>query len=305
MSISTILIIILSVLSVIGAFFIFSIQNDVKNNSEASDFRYRIIEVIETDIDKILDEDKQKQQMALSILQDLYYINEMVIKLKEYNTSQPNTVSQQEIDSYAQEFVSKIEILNNIIKRTHCYNWSVNNNATNMNNYTYYGLENFLIRNNYPSLKGELDSDIIIQINAVYLLEDPELLDLNLYNWEGEIFYDLSIILELGQYTAMHVEGSNLNLSDPMKNNYYSLLSDAYYYELYSKTYQQSVNIMSNAVVLMAIGAVVIGFVVSITPKKYIYASLMIGAILSIIGIWFFGLGFYYLFKANLFVYWW
>lgn len=303
--ISTILIIILSVCSVIAAFFVFSVQNEVKTNSEASDFRYRVIDVVEADIDKILEEDKQKQQLALATLQELKYINELVIKLKEYNQTHPSSISQQEIDTYAREFVNKIEIMNNLIKKSHCFNWSIENNATSINNYSYLAIDYYLVRDNYPTLKSQLDPDIILEINKIYLTDEPELLDIDLYNWEGEIFFNLNIVLEMGQYTAMHVEGTSLDLSDPMTNNYYQLLSDAYYYGLYSDTYQQSVNIMSTALILMAVGGVVVGFVVSITPKKYIYASLIIGAILSIVGIWFFSLGFYYLLRANLFILWW
>jgi len=304
--ISTILIIILSILSVLGAFFIFSVQSEVRSNSEESDLRYRIVNVIEKDINKILEEDKQKQQLALMILQDMYSINELINQSKEYNKTNPGTITQEYIDELALGFVQKISNLNNLIKETNAYNWSIENNATNLNNYTYFGLEYFLVRNNYPGIKETLDSSILYWINYTYFPDDPEILDIDIYNWEGELFSYLDIVLEMGQYTAIHIQGTDLNLSGEggMPVDYYMLLSDAYWYGVYAETYQQSVEIMTTALILMATAAVIIAFVVSIDIKKYIYISLAVGIIVSIVGIWLFGLAFIYLVKANLFVYW-
>ncbi|MHA1311908.1 MAG: hypothetical protein ACTSQO_13420 [Candidatus Helarchaeota archaeon] len=291
---SSILIIVLSILSVISAFFIYNIQSQVKINSENSDLRYRVVSAIEKDVEMILDEDKLNQQLALGILEDLKYLNELINESKAYNQTHPGTYSKDEIDSIALEFVGKIEILNNLIRQTYAYNWSEYNNATKANNYSYFGMENFLIRNNYQNLKSTLEQEVLFWINKTYYPNEPEILDVDLYNWEGEMFYYLGIVEKIGQYTPIFIKNTGINISSRMGYDYYMLLSDAYYYKINAQIYDQTSEILTTALVLMTVGAVVVAFVVSINQKTYIYTALTIGIIVSIISIWFFGLGITY-----------
>jgi len=301
------LIILLSVLSVVSAFFIYNAQLEVKKNSDQANTMYLMVDAVEKDIEEILASDKEKQQLGLMTLQELEYLNELMNQSKEYNKTHPSTFMDKDVYDIAQQFVSKVKILNNLIRETNAYNWSIINGGNNTNNYSYYYMDFYLIRNNYFSMKNRLDPDIEFWLNATFFPNQIEILDLNLYNWEGELYYFLEIVVELGQYTKLYATNFNVNISKRSMFDFYALLSDAYNYKLNSDVYDQAVNIMTTALVLMTIGAVIIAYVVSIEHLKYIYTSLLIGLIVSLMGVILFVMSYQYLIAANLILYfqWW
>ena len=185
--IATILILVLSIFSVFSAFFIFSIQSEVKTNQEEKETRYSVLNVIHKDIDKILSEDIQRQQISLTLQQDLIYLNEQVKSMKTYNLTHPNSYNQTDIDIVAIQYCAKLVILNGLIRKSYAYNWSSVGFATHENNYTYNNTEYYLIMDLYPQLESGIDEDIKNMINDTFLENQTEILEIRLVNWESEL----------------------------------------------------------------------------------------------------------------------
>ena len=82
--------------------------------------------------------------------------------------------------------------------------------------------------------------------------------------------------------------------------SYYEILYEADLYSSIAEIYKQSVDILSTSLILMTIGAVIIGFVVNIKSKYIIWTSLIIGILVSAISFLLFGLGGVYLFQAEI-----
>ncbi|MHA1229294.1 MAG: hypothetical protein ACTSRP_04690 [Candidatus Helarchaeota archaeon] len=294
--ISTILIITLSVFSVVAAFYIFSSQNLVKKYSEETQLRYSILNIIDKDINKILSEDKQRQQISLLIQEDLLEINDEIKSMKNYNTTHPGTYNQTDIDKKALEFVSKMTIVNNLIRSSLAYNWSIQAWAIHENNYTYNDTEYYFIIDRYQKIKKDLDPDIISMVNIYVNESDREILEINMKNWEAELFNDLQLVQEYGQYSNIYAIYYDVWISG---YTYNEALEEVNRLDSIAGTYDQFVKIMTTALVIMTIAGVIIAFLVSIDKKMYIYLTLIIGSAVSILGFWLFFLSFKYLYAAN------
>ncbi|MHA1270691.1 MAG: hypothetical protein ACTSPY_12935 [Candidatus Helarchaeota archaeon] len=300
--ISTILIIILSTFSVFSAFFIFSVQSNVKHYNQEYSSRYSVLAILEKDIDKILSDEEQRQQISLITQQDLINLNQEIKNMKIYNATHPGTYNKTDIDIKALEFISIMKTLNFLMRNSLAYNWSIENMALHENNYTFNGTEYYLIINRYNKIKPDLDPDLINLINSTLNESEREILEIDLANWEGEMFNDLNIVQEFGEYTNIYTSSTDIFVSG---FSYYDILNEADTYLLISETYQQSVSIMSTALVLLTVASVIVTFIVSIDDKLFIWTSLIIGIIVLIIGFWMFFLSFGYLTRANVMVVWW
>ncbi|MHA1750958.1 MAG: hypothetical protein ACTSYZ_01190 [Candidatus Helarchaeota archaeon] len=300
--VSTILIIILSLFSVFSAFFIFNVQLQVKKYSQENELRYSVLNIIEKDIDKILSDDTQRQQISLDIQQEMLSLNENIKNMKNYNATHPGTYNQSDIDKKAIQFVSKMKILNELIRNSLPYNWSLGNFGTHENNYTVNYTQYYLIIDRYPQLKKDLDLDILNMINKSLNKNETEILEINIYNWESELFNNLEIVEEYGQYSKIYNLYTNTWISG---FTYYEIVNEADKLSQIAGTYDQSGSIMTTALVLLTVAGVIIAFVVSIDQKIFIWITLIIGAIVALIGLYLFDLSFLYLSKASIMAIYW
>ncbi len=301
--ITTLLLITISVLSVIAIIMSYTIQTQVKSNSDQSDRWFAMLSVVGSDIDKIMVEDTQKQQMAMTLQQDFLYLNEWIIEMKEYNeTVQPFSYNQSDIDGIAMQAVAQLEITNNLIRQSYAYDWTDKSGGNSSTNYayTYEGRWVQVIRNIYPLINETLEPEIKYWLNNSFFPNTPEVLQVDLYEWESEIYWNASIVLEYGQYTAYYSERLGLNIS---LTSFWDISWIAGDYEWIAELYDESHNLMSTAVLLMTISAVVLAFVVSIKGNKYVWISLLVGIIVSCIGIYMFTTALTAYMDANMFAY--
>lgn len=299
--IATILILLISIFSVFSAFFIFSIQSEAKTYQEEKETRYSVLNVIQKDIDKILSEDVQRQQISLTLQQDLIYLNEQIKSMKSYNLTHPNSYNQTDIDKVAIQYCAKLVILNGLIRKSYAYNWSSVGFANHDNNYTYNNTEYYLIMDLYPQLESGIDEDIKNMINETFLENETEILEIRLVNWESELFNNLYVVMDWGTYTSIYTVYAEAWITG---FTYYDILDEADSYAQIQETYEQSLQIMSTSLILLTVSGVIIAFVVSIDKKIYMWITMILAAAVSIIGLYLFALSFGYLFQANIMVIW-
>ncbi len=284
--ITTIIIILISILSVVSIFFVTTIQAEAKSYSDTSSKWAVIAEVIDTDISGIIGADRQKQQMALFLQQEVLYLNDWITEMKDYNTSiLPGTYLRSDINIVVMQASAKVVQLNDVIRDTFAYNWTARHGGSPMNNYTYLGIPNYLILNRYDEFKSSLDSDLVAVLNqSVY----PEILQIDMQTWDWEIQFNTSIVLIYGQKSAFYSGILGINIENMA---YFEVQNYAYGGVFILEFYYDSIDAITSALLLMTIAAVVLGFVVGVPGKKYIWMSLIIGLFVSILAIFIFVTG--------------
>jgi hypothetical protein len=303
---STILIILISSLSVIAVFMHSDLQSKAKTHRQAGIKYETLLSVIEQDIDAIMDSDSPLQQLALSYLQEFLLLNKTIGDMIVYNQTHPYTFMQYEIDATAMKAALKINQINRIINQTVAYEYGVLTLYMGpANNYTYYDpitmqeIPYYLIDNVYRNLKAELHPDLIYWINEIHGSE-PEILQIRLDRWNTMMYNDTSIAGVFGNFAQEYV--GTLNFWFDMQFEFYiplSLYGNTYYqirdqgeeYETKGEKYEQAANLMAISLILLAIAAVIVAFAVSILGRKYIWISLIIGVVVTGIGIWMFSTG--------------
>ncbi|MHA1266907.1 MAG: hypothetical protein ACTSRS_16840 [Candidatus Helarchaeota archaeon] len=284
--ITTILIIALSVISVISIFLINDVQNKVQSNLKTADKWNSMVQVVEKDIDKILDEDSQKQQMALYLQQDFLYLNDLIKEYKIFNaTVKPGSYNQSDIDFLIIQATSELDLLNSYIRDSYAYNWTAINGGNSTNNYMYMYIENYLIVNNYGLYNSTLDPDLLDWLNTTYFPNTPEMLQIDLFNWESELFWNASIVFQYSEFSKYYANILGINLE---VTSYYEMQFITTDYEWLADSYSQCAKTLTSALLLLTISAVILAYVVSISGKYYIWVSLTLGIIVSIIGIYMF-----------------
>ncbi|HUX98200.1 MAG TPA: hypothetical protein VMV49_01480 [Candidatus Deferrimicrobium sp.] len=212
--------------------------------------------------------------------------------MKTYNITNPRVFNQSDIEIVAMQAAAQIEILNNVIRDTYAYNWTGLNGGNSENNYIFMGMENYFILNNYPRFTASFDPDLIKWINWTFFPMFPEILQLELWNWEIEMYFsNISIVLNYGQFTKYYsnILGLDLSSMDP-----YMIANWGSNYNFVAALYEDSLSSMSSALLLMTIAAVVLAYVVLIRGRAYIWISLVLGLIVSIIGLYMFITGVQY-----------
>ncbi|MHA1358661.1 MAG: hypothetical protein ACTSRC_11125 [Candidatus Helarchaeota archaeon] len=284
--VTTILLIVISVLSVLTIIVSYRIQNLVKTNSDESDKWFAMLSVVGSDINKIMIDDTQKQQMAMTLKQDVLFLNEWIGEMKTYNeTIQPFSYNQSDINKVAMQAATEISLLNLLIMGSYAYDWTIKSGGNSSTNYVYRydGIEVQVIRNIYSTINESLEPEIKYWLNATYYPDTPEVLQIDLYEWETEIYWNASIVLEYGQYTSFYSTNLRLNITE---TSYWDISWIAGDYEWVAELYDHANDLMTTALLIMTTSAVILAYVVSIRGRKYIWISLIIGIIVSLIGLY-------------------
>jgi hypothetical protein len=298
--VTTILIILLAVLSVVTIIYVNTVQSKVKYNSDMADKWSTMSEIVNKDAERILSADTRQQQMAMMLQQEILYLNDWIIEMKAYNITNPWIFNQSDIEIVAMEAIAQIDILNDVIRDTYAYNWTAQNGGSVENSYSFMGMENYFVINNYPRYNESLDPDLLKWINWTFFPKIPEILQLDLQNWENEIYFiNSSIVVEYGQFTKYYSVIMEFNLNDVIAP--YMMMDQVNSYESIAVWYEDSLSSMSSALLLMTISAVVLAFVVSIKGRAYIGISIILGLIVSVIGIYMFVTGVQLYLDANFF----
>ncbi|MFX1294045.1 MAG: hypothetical protein ACFFD2_04200 [Promethearchaeota archaeon] len=294
--VTTILIIALSILSVINIFFIYNIQLKIKSYSDDADKWTTIESVVDNDIDKIILEDMQKQQLALKLQQEMLYLNDWIKEMKEYNISYPFTFNQSDIDLIAIQAVAQIQILNDLIKGTYAFDWTNRSGGTFENDYTYEYYHTIwqsiiqvcVIDNTYVRINTSLDADLKQWLEASFFPKNPEILQVNLYEWEWELNQNITIVTQLGQFTAYYTDILDIDVTEEIPEELGWRIA---LYEEIIELYNDAQNAMTSALLLLTVSAVVLAFVVSVEGRANKWVSIILGTIVAIIGIYMFYIG--------------
>ncbi|MHA1266908.1 MAG: hypothetical protein ACTSRS_16845 [Candidatus Helarchaeota archaeon] len=307
--IATVLIIVISIFSMISIFFLDSVQNSIEENQKLADDYYSILSVIDGDIDNIMAHDSRLQQSALQFQQEFLSLNNTIGQMRSYNLTHPGTYSQTDIDEIAIQAVFYIKQVNSLINQTYALDWAELSGMTAENNYTFYDfftmepIPYFLIRDNLKTINQSLDPSIWYWMQTIYGASNTtELLEINMPNWNALMYNDTSIVQEYGKYTTSHAANKDIEISG---TSYYSLLGISKQYQAIADEYSKAAETMTTSMILMMTAAVIIAFAVSIIGRKYIWFSLIIGAIVIGIGIFLFGLAYSYSLQALVMEVWW
>ncbi|MFX1294046.1 MAG: hypothetical protein ACFFD2_04205 [Promethearchaeota archaeon] len=334
MLISTVIIIIISIFSVVSVFFIKNVQTNGKLYREAAGKNYDLVELVEEDINMILENDRQLQQLAFLYKQEFLLFNVTIGAMIAYNSTPIGfgTYMQKEVDTVAIQAALKIKQANALINETYAYEFGIFYlGMTAEENYTYIdpyiedpfmnqSLDFYLIKDNYKLLKNDLHPLLRYWVNATYYeasnKSDPELLGINLLHWEGLMYNNTAVcgfFETKADKFAKRLVGKYLNNYGEdffpewylWDNSYYDLLSKGEQYQAIAEIYEESSEIIGISLICLAIGAVIIAFAVSIIGRKYIWISVIIGSIITIIGMYMFVLGIQYSIQATQLAEWW
>ncbi len=311
---STLLIIVISIFSVISVFFLNNVQANAKYNKQLAEKHNDLIELVEGDIDLLMESDTQLQQLALSYQQQFLILNITIGQMQAYNLKYPGTYTQSEIDAIAIQAALRIQQVNALINETYAYDWGVFFLGMSAeNNYSYPDpismqfIDYYLIRDNFKEYKPDLNPTLLYWVNDTYYSKyngsDPELLQINLLNWEGLMYNDTAIIQCYASHAAEFAGIMSMNFIDVpdnylWSNSYFNLLSTADHFSTIAEVYEQASSIMGISLICMAISAVIIAFAVSIRGRKYIWISIVLGIVVTIIAMVMFGVSVQYSIQA-------
>ncbi|HUX99644.1 MAG TPA: hypothetical protein VMV49_08830 [Candidatus Deferrimicrobium sp.] len=199
-------------------------------------------------------------------------------------------MSQNEFDQLALDAVTYLISSLNIVPTIYAYLWTLDNGGTYLNNFTIYGIPYYLVGDDYHYFKSSLQSEIVYFAELIF--STPQLLLIKDYNWYNILYQDLRIVDLFGvtaKPTAIEYE---INISD---YTYETLLSNATSYAANADLHDQAISIMSTSILLLAISAVIIGFLIQVKLKKLNWISLLIGIFVAIIALYMFGLALFYI----------
>ena len=287
--VSAIIIVLVSISSVIGGFYIYNTQAFVESNTDLANQMTEIGDAVVSDIDGIIQTELPKIQETNSLFQDVMRINKLIGNLKLVNTTGGSniTITANEIEQLAVEAVGYMELTWKILETTYAYSWTTTKGGTEINNYTVYGEENYLIANVYPEFAVDLEPEIVYYTAILY----PQTKLGRIYeeNWYNIMYIDLGIVANYGDIANDTATKYDFNLTRP-DFNYYSFQNNAFDYIEKSSRYEQSISLMSTSILLLAIAAVIVGFLVQIDIKKLKKICLIVGIFVMIIAIGIFGI---------------
>ncbi len=295
--ISTILIVFISITSVASVFLLSSHQSEGRKNLEISEKYNDLSVAIENDIEYIIGQDTPLQDVALIYLQDFLMLNYTLGGMKQYNQTHPFTFMQPEIDAVAIQAALQIKRITALINQTIAYEyavlyWGSYSIQIWMDFETY---EYVLLKDLWGQYNTSLDSDLMNWIDTI-IGPNPEILEINLLNWESYMYNDTTVIRWYGKYANDYL-ANNYDIDQIVNlesESYYNLLVQGDLHKSIGETYNQAANQMGTSLILFAISAVVIAFATQIRGKKYIWISLIIGGVVTAIGLWIFFSGIQY-----------
>jgi hypothetical protein len=283
--ISSIIIIIASIISVIGAFYIYYLQDIVTVNRETANLYLDVADAVEYDIAGLLQTEVPKIQDMERALREVRRINTLIESLKSQNGTMNISVTQNELEQLAVEAVSYILQIRDVSVSTYAYKWSIEKNGTQLNDYTMFGTPYYLIVDRWAEYEIYLQSEIVDY--AAILYPSTELLLINAERWYNLMYADLGIVELYGSTTNNTALESGINLTIYM---YGSLRIWSTNYSEKAKKDEQTISIMSTAILLAAISALIFGFIVQIDLKKLQWLSLFVGLFVAIIAFYMFSL---------------
>ncbi|MHA1230650.1 MAG: hypothetical protein ACTSRP_12095 [Candidatus Helarchaeota archaeon] len=278
----------------IGIFIIGSnVQMDADRFSETARQFNNYIDLANNDIQAILQEDSIKHKAAFSLLQDVYALNNQYKEMKAYNQTNPGTYTQLDLDEISMEVISKVRLMIELVynTRVHWYCRTILN-ATVENNY-YYMKQYFFIKNKWNenySYYETFDADLksYMQNDFDNTSDTYEIPEINFEVWTNYLYQNLSTIgvvfpaaLSLG-----YLEGASYINDIDLTNVSITYIIAAN--EGYSELNQDASNVISdfnNTLITLATSAVILGFAISFTNKKYQNFLLIVGLITLFLGL--------------------
>jgi hypothetical protein len=271
---TTICLIALSILSVVSIIFIYTLQVQMKTHEDQADSWAFMINIIESDATELLEADREKHQISLSLHQELLYWNDLIIQMKEYNTTvQPGFYMQSDIDFIMLQLANQIELNNALVKSTYAYNWSV-----------ILGLEEWYhwIQNKYGDYLAILDVEVQTVLNLSASPDIPEILLISWEEWRREPLNNVSIELQYGERTAYFADQLGFTHLGEYSLQEIPVLRDyVRIYEENAEKINEVINTMTSALLLMTITAVILAFVVSIQGNKYIWITFIVAIVVA------------------------
>jgi hypothetical protein len=296
------LIVIISIIFItvmsIGIFVIMSnwLQDYSTKYTETSVILNNFGDLADADIQVILGEDSAKYESSYSHLIDLFLLNDQYIAMVEYNATHPFNYTQLDFDKIKMEFTLKMRLIISIVQSTSVYEYSaIKSGADVSNNYTYSGFEFLFIINQWYTWDDPhqaIHTDISNYVNTSFVLSgDPlDLPEIQLETWTYHLFNNLSILEFVGASKSIsYIEGlkdelglSLVNLSLDQVFQY----SDGYI-SLGEKT-NSIIQDFNNALITLALSAVLMGFAISFEKINYRIVSMFVGLIVLLLAIIYF-----------------
>jgi hypothetical protein len=278
--ISTLIIVIVSINTVVGAFYIYDTQALVDLNNDLASQRAELLDAVEYDIADILQTELLRIQEIEQMLGEFWRIDAEIGYLNAVNDTVGSniTISSNEIEQLAVEALSYMERIWDTVETTYAYFWTLQNGGSDINNYTIYGEQNYLVDDVYPDFVAVCEPVIIEYATLLY--PDPKLGRINTENWFNIMYVDLEIVENFGSTARDVAFSQGLNLS---YLTYYSLSNNVTSYTEKAMNYQQEVSLMNTAILLLAISALIFGFLVQIDLKKLKWISLIVGIFVAVI----------------------
>ncbi|TFF88405.1 MAG: hypothetical protein EU549_03115, partial [Promethearchaeota archaeon] len=202
-SISMIIVIIAIVLMTAMSVLIFivssGVQIDAADFAETSQKYDSLVDLADTDVQAVLQEDSIKHEAAFSLLQEVYVLNDKYKEMKAYNTSNPGTYTQQDFDEVSMEVVSKIRLMIELVYNTNLHFYCRTElNATVENDYRY--MKQYLFINNkwhenysyYETL--DVDLKAYVQSDFDGTGDTCEIPEIKFDVWTHYLYHNLSIL---------------------------------------------------------------------------------------------------------------
>ncbi|MHA1268428.1 MAG: hypothetical protein ACTSPY_01455 [Candidatus Helarchaeota archaeon] len=278
----------------IGIFVISSgVQMDADRFSEISQQFSNYIDLANDDIQAIIQEDSTNHEAAYSLLQDVYTLNNQYKEMKAYNQTNPGTYTQLDLDEISMEVISKVRLMIELVYNTsvHWYCRTILN-ATVENDYRFMK-QYFFINNRWHgnySYYETFDTDLksYMQTDFDNTGDTYEIPEINFEVWTNYLYKNLSVI---GVVFPAAVSLDYLDGDSYIRNIDLTNVSIVYILEAiegYSELNQDASNIISdfnNTLITLATSAVILGFAISFSNKKYQNFLLIVGLITLFLGI--------------------
>ncbi len=281
--ISTLLIVILSIMSLISGLFIYYMQKQKINYAEQAEIYYRMTEAIENDVAGILLMDQYILQVAETFRSEFHRINYQIGDLKALNGTSIN-VTQEEINELALEAANVLWQSIYFVKQSWAYIWSNYSGAGRSNNYTMNGEEWYLIWDFYKAGIFTIQPEVETMLTDIGITP-IEILWIDIVNWIDELYDDLTFVWIIGESAYQISYNYEIDL---MGQSYSDVVNTATVSSKNANVFEQAYSIMTTALILFTVAAVIVGFVMSLKERKFIQVAIIVGLGVSIIAIFMF-----------------
>jgi hypothetical protein len=274
----------------VGVFVVNSpIQEATVRYSDAIEDLSTMANYIESDIQNLLQDDGVKLDTAYGYLQDLYVLNDLYDSMEDYNILHPDNYTQQDFDAVLMEFEAMLRQLIINVQGTWVYQYITNDlGATYYNNYTYRGHDYFIIRNNWYSTSEPIHPDIKDYINASFTLSgDPvQLLEIDMKAWIENLYSNISILQFTPYQTGVNYVGSpGFPVQTTVNKSLFDVTALTSRYVILNAKIGEIINYLDNTLITLATSAVLLGFSVSFSKKKYRMLMFVIGIVVFLLSV--------------------